>query len=308
MRPSGQTLRTPNQLLRHGHWNVGVVDRPVSALLESPAPLSPQWFPARRDRFLADPFAAQVDGHWHVFCEMYPYGVERGVIAHLELGPGGPTEPQVVLDLDVHLSYPFVLEHEGEVMLVPETAGAREVGLYAAEAFPRGWRKRATLLSDVAVLDPTLFRHEGLWWLFATDAAGAHSRLCAWYAEYLLGPWRPHRQNPVKVDLASARPAGAPFEHSGQLYRPAQDCSVTYGGGLVLNRVVRLSPDEFAEEEVASIGPDPDGPYPLGIHTLSSLGDVTLVDGKRMVRRTPTALCRALARRVRQRGLSASTR
>ena len=37
----------------------------------------------------------------------------------------------------------------------------------------------------------------------------------------------------------------------------------------------------FEEEAVATIAPDPDGPYPDGLHTLSRVGDLTLVDGRR---------------------------
>src|SRR5213596_456309 len=56
-----------------------------------------------------------------------------------------------------------------------------------------------------------------------------------------LGPWRPHPGNPVKVDVRSSRPAGGPFLFGGNLYRPAQDCSRTYGGGITINRVTHLS-------------------------------------------------------------------
>jgi hypothetical protein len=83
------------------------------------------------------------------------------------------------------------------------------------------------------------------------------------------------------MPVRSARPGGTPFHHDGALYRPAQDCSVTYGGRIVINRVLRLSPTAFEEEPVSTVEPDPDGPFPDGLHTLSSLGNVTLVDGKR---------------------------
>ena len=48
-----------------------------------------------------------------------------------------------------------------------------------------------------------------------------------------------------------------------------------------MNRILRLTPDDFAEETAAVLGPDPSGPFPDGIHTLSAVGDVTLIDGKR---------------------------
>ncbi len=38
----------------------------------------------------------------------------------------------------------------------------------------------------------------------------------------------------------------------GALYRPAQDCSVTYGGAVVINRIDRLTPEEFSEQPVSA--------------------------------------------------------
>jgi hypothetical protein len=44
---------------------------------------------------------------------------------------------------------------------------------------------------------------------------------------------------------------------------------------------VRLSPTEFQEEFVVRIGPFAESPYPDGLHTISSVGDMTLIDSKR---------------------------
>ncbi len=106
-----------------------------------------------------------------------------------------------------------------------------------------------------------------------------------WYADDLLGPWRPHDGNPVKTDVRSSRSAGTPFAHEGHLYRPTQDCSRTYGARVVLNRVNKLTPEEFVEEAVREISPI--APYSDGVHTLSSCGEMTLIDGKRVVIRSP---------------------
>src|SRR6185369_10054576 len=103
----------------------------------------------------------------------------------------------------------------------------------------------------------------------------------------LAGPWRPHRRSPVKFDVRSARPAGTPFEHGGQIFRPSQDCSETYGGAIRINRILRLTAEEFDEETVAVLRPDANGPYPAGLHTLSAFDEWTLIDGKRRRWRLP---------------------
>jgi hypothetical protein len=45
-----------------------------------------------------------------------------------------------------------------------------------------------------------------------------------------------------------------------------------------------LSPTVFDEETVAVLRPATAGPYPDGLHTLTGVGNVTLVDGKRHAR------------------------
>ena len=184
----------------------------------------------------------------------------------------------------VHLSYPYLFEHAGDVLCVPETYQAAEVGLYRADDFPARWSKVATLIAGVPALDATVFRHGDRWWLACSmQGATERSHLHLYHAADLLGPWTPHVGNPVKVDIRSGRPGGTPFVHGGSLYRPAQDASTTYGGRVVINRVRALTPAEFDEEPVAVVEPLRDSPYPDGLHTLSALGDITLIDAKRVV-------------------------
>src|SRR2546427_610728 len=186
------------------------------------------------------------------------------------------------IELPVHASYPYLVVERGEIYCIPETNASREIGLYRAIDFPTRWEKVGTLVSGVAALDPTVFRHEGRWWLTCTDReVGENMPLFVWHARNLEGPWEPHALNPVKADIRSSRPAGTPFVDGGILYRPAQDCSRMYGGGIVINRVVRLTPTEFMEEPAATIEPFSESPFPDGIHTLSGVGDITLIDSKR---------------------------
>jgi hypothetical protein len=138
------------------------------------------------------------------------------------------------------------------------------------------------LLDGFAAVDPTIVEYAGRWWLFATDAArNADGHLHVWWGASARGPWTAHARNPVKCDVRSARPGGTPFCVDGVLYRPAQDCSEAYGGSLVVNRIDVLTPEAFGETTVARLEPDRTGPYPMGIHTLSAVGETMLVDGKR---------------------------
>jgi hypothetical protein len=181
------------------------------------------------------------------------------------------------------MSYPYLLQYKGEIYCIPETHQAGEISLYKAQEFPYRWTKVTSLVSNFAGVDSTVFQYENRWWLACVDQhTGPYDKLFIWHAPDLCGPWRAHEANPVKTDPHSSRPAGTPFAHDGYLYRPSQDCSRAFGGRIVLNRMLKLTPTEFKEEQAAVVEPDSSGPYPDGTHTLSSVGNVTLIDGDRL--------------------------
>ncbi|MBK6347221.1 MAG: hypothetical protein IPF68_15060 [Bacteroidales bacterium] len=108
---------------------------------------------------------------------------------------------------------------------------------------------------------------------------GYTSKLKIFFAEKPEGPWEPHPDNPVKTDVRSSRSAGTPFIHEGVLYRPAMDYSEKLQGRIIINRVERLTTDDFAEVPVRELQPYAGSPWPDKIHTLTAMGDHTLIDG-----------------------------
>ena len=298
------------ELFRHELWALGVVRRPVHELLDARR-LHVEWLPTRRPKgYLADPFGIVVGDGLHVLAEEYDYPSNRGRITAISFR-GDRTVARWVpeaIRLPSHASYPFLLQHEGEVYCIPETSAEREVRLYRARRFPDDWEQVGVLVSGFAAADSTLFQHNGLWWLFCVEAGGdARTHLHGWWSPTLGGRWRPHLLNPLKSDVRSSRPAGPVFRRDGRLYRPAQDCSHTYGEAVALNRIDELTPTTFREEWVHTLRPDPTSAFPHGLHTLTGVGDVTLVDGKRWVL-VPSELRRAtLARLARAFGRPATT-
>jgi hypothetical protein len=193
----------------------------------------------------------------------------------------------------------------GMLLCLPEVNESGRTLLFKIEAEPLRLTFVCTLLQDVPMSDGTIFRFGDHHWLFGTRAdRDSQLRLYAWFSRAVDGPWTPHALNPIKCDITSARPAGTPFWAAGSLIRPAQDCSRSYGSAITLNRILELTPTRFREETVASIVPDPSGPYPDGIHTLSFVGNSMLVDGKRhMFRWDATELNRNFQRKRYERQL-----
>jgi hypothetical protein len=292
-----RTLRSP---FHRESWNIGSISKPITALLESGSRPEVRWFPPpKRGKFLADPFGLSIDERVCILCEEFDRKERKGRIVSIEFGKeGSVSPPSVAIDLPVHVSYPYLVQYDGDIFCIPETAQAGEIAIYKADDFPNRWRKIAVLVNNFAGHDPTVFQYGGLWWLACTgENLGQQSDLFLWHASKLLGPWVPHLANPVKRDSASSRSAGTPFTYKEHLYRPAQDCSRTYGGRIILNRIETLTDREFKEQPVAVIEPYRKGPYPDGVHTVSAVGNLTFVDGKRYVL-VRSAFSDAFSRRV----------
>lgn len=290
-------------VLRVEDWNVGVVHEPIHAFLKPGFRPGIQWLAdAKKNTFLADPFVESIGPEEKkLLLEEFDYTSDRGVIVEMDLDENGAAKssPRPAIDNGAHMSYPYLIGHKGQVYCVPESWQSRSVSVYAFDDRQRQWRVMVSIIKDFPAVDPTILQHDGLWWLWCTNADDEpDSKLFLWYAFDLLGPWRPHPGNPVKVDVRSSRPAGRPFLFDGNLYRPAQDCSRTYGGGITISRVTRLSLREFCEEPAAHIEPW-DRRYRRGIHTLAGDGSLTVVDGKRMVI-APALVRRRVAHKVRR--------
>jgi hypothetical protein len=278
-----------DRALNHHQWTLGLRVRSPAAGMDTTLFRFNLLRPPR-DRIWADPFPVAHGDGYLVFLEEMEHRRGKGHISVMEVDArGGWTRPRKVLERPYHLSYPFVFPWNGEWWMVPETQENRAVELYRARAFPEGWERERVLLAGVNAVDATLFERDGRWWMFvnmAVEGASLGDELHLYHAPSPLGPWEPHRQNPVKSDVRSARPAGRVFQSGGAWFRPGQDSSVRYGYAVVLHRIDELTPARYRETEVSRILPRWRRDV-LATHTLNSAGGLTVVDA--LVRRNRLA-------------------
>lgn len=271
-------------------WTCGVIAAPIADVAglagkerQAQALQSVHWMQPPPGEFYADPFGHQTapNATIRLFFERLDWRKNRGEIATATYADGRYGEVRTVLETGTHLSYPFTLELDGVAGFVPEHAAAGDVSHYATG--PDGEvTARTTMLVDAPLIDTTFVGWNGKIWAFATrDTATCNTDLFVFYADTLAGPWQAHPLNPVKTDVRSARPAGTPFVVDGRLYRPAQDCSTHYGSAVSINEVTTLSETDFEERVVSRVEPSAEGGYRYGLHTISQVGDVTLIDGAR---------------------------
>ncbi|NEU10831.1 formyl transferase [Methylobacterium sp. BTF04] len=278
---------------RAPHWRVGWrrLDGPDLVDLRTHPESGWRDLPDDGHRFYADPFPIDHAGGTMLFVEEYPHATGKAILSAVAFGPDGPLgTPVPVLEEPYHLSYPFVFERDGTFWMIPESCANGTIDLYRSTAFPGGWIKEATLVSEVTASDTTLVEHGGRWWMFATvrDAAatvgedqgiGSFSdALHLWSAADFRGPWVAHPANPVLVDIASARPAGHIVSRGGALIRPVQDCRKGYGEALALARIDRLDMGGYAQtvETTLRAGPRWKGSR---LHTLNRSAAFEFIDG-----------------------------
>jgi hypothetical protein len=201
--------------------------------------------------FVADPFMLRRGNVWYMFFEVLNQASDRGEIGLATSSDGlSWTYQQIVLAESYHLSYPYVFEWQDEIYLLPETLGAQAVRLYRAETFPARWSCVGSLIEG-SCADPSIFRRDGKWWLFACTTPYQHDTLRLYFADELLGPWREHPLNPiVNGNKHNARPAGRVLTSDGKLIRFSQDCAPLYGTQVRAFEIQELTSTSYIEEEL----------------------------------------------------------
>ena len=234
------------------------------------------------DRFWADPFLAREGNRLWVFFEELVYVAPKGKIRCISVDRSGKVgEPFDVLEEGCHLSYPNVFRFEDHWYMLPESSERGDLTLYKAHDFPAEWKPVSQLLANVQVVDATLHRHHGRWWIMAGSAdspGGAFDdTLHVYSAPTLFGPWAASSRNAVRSDPSCSRPAGPLFQWNGKWVRPVQDSRGRYGRALHLLEVEQLDEKGPHEHLLASLF----GDERVGVtctHTYCRVGSDLAVD------------------------------
>lgn len=240
--------------------------------------------------FIADPFMVRAEGTWHMFFEVLNRRTARGEIGLATSADGEVWEyRQIVLTEPFSLSYPYVFEWAGDYYMVPESRRSGSIRLYRASAFPRQWSFVGPLIAQ-GYADPSLFRYDDQWWLFAESNPDIkHDTLRLFHALDLAGPWREHPASPiVEHNPRMARPAGRVLVVDGAIIRYTQDCTPRYSTLVRAFEITELTETTYREREVEDspvLGPSGAGWNGAGMHHIDAhrLGErrwIACVDGR----------------------------
>ena len=262
-----------------GFWNVGVVESSIDDVFNNPNNMKIRWVRHRyRDRYFADPFLCDQDQkYYYVLVEEYIFYEDKGKISRLTIDKKTMklVHKELILNDNHHLSYPYIFDD----YIIPE--GYRSGATYAYKKINGGESYQRIKLIDNALIDPTLLKYDDRFWIFATTKEtpkDAVSKLSIFHSDQF-GAFNPHENNPVKIDIKSARPSGNFFEYQGKLYRPAMDCEKTYGHRIRIMEVKKLSAQDYEEQEVMVLPSKHPSPYNIGLHTFNVYENCIFVDG-----------------------------
>ena len=235
--------------------------------------------------FWADPFLYKHENSLYVIFENYSYKTRRGKISAAKVieektGKYSVTDVQDVFDFNYHLSYPHIIDEDGQLYLIPETYQNKRLEVYRCIHFPGKWELYATAFKGEEIVDTTYFRDEkGDKWLFINKGCSFDSELHIYKIDSLkLENITAHRLNPVILDCRKARSGGAIFKLNNEYYRPSQiNTYDIYGRGLQISKIRKLTLDEFEDENVISIEPNFLKGL-IGIHHLHQLGNNFVFD------------------------------
>jgi len=194
-----------------------------------------------------------------------------------------------VLDEAFHLSYPYVFKWKDEYYMIPEAHQTGSVRLYRAVDFPLKWVFVRTLIYGSHV-DPSVFRYNGMWWMFTGADPVANNVLRLYYAADLMGPWTEHPMSPViDGDANIARPGGRVLVLDGRIIRYTQDDEPVYGNQVRAFEITELTTASYKERELPEspvLKPggnrwNRDGMHSIDAHRIADDRWIAAVDGKR---------------------------
>ncbi|MZH02369.1 MAG: hypothetical protein F3745_02920 [Nitrospinae bacterium] len=239
------------------------------------------------NEFWCDPFLFEYEKQVHVFFENFEFSRQKGKISVGIIGENQINAVKDAIDVNYHMSYPFVFEHNNDIFMIPETYEKKRLEIWKCKGFPSKWSLEKTLFEGISLADSTIAKDkDGEFWLFTnisyTKVTYFSSHLYIFKIDSpMMNEIIPHKLNPVVTDCRSARGAGNIYtDHEGRLIRPSQASqNGVYGECLNLCHVKELTIDSYQEEILETITPKiKNGLY--AVHHLSQASGVFVVDGR----------------------------
>jgi len=268
-------------------WSIGVADISIEKVIQNKKIDSEFiWFPINNNfQFFADPFIYKnISDEYCILYEELDYRKQYGYISEFTLNKKNEIiSKKIQLDTNSHLSYPFIFFENDRLYVFPESSAIGKLSCFQYDQEKKMLKFEKDIL-DLPLLDSTILKHENKYWIFCTmRGEDSNKKLYIFYADSLLGSYKPHAQNPVKDNINGSRPAGNFIVIGGNIYRPAQNSGKYYGSSIAITKIVVLNETEFIEEDYMTLIPGKKESFNFGIHTINYQDDLIVIDGLRRI-------------------------
>ena len=119
-----------HNLFKAEKWNIGIISRPVSELMQPNLNIKPQWLQKPPyGSYYADPFGFIDDGNFRILYENYNFKEAQAKISCVKIEPesGKIIKEKHCIEEPHHLAYPFIFTEQGETYCMPESADDSKV-------------------------------------------------------------------------------------------------------------------------------------------------------------------------------------
>ncbi len=230
----------------------------------------------------ADPFLLDIDNTTFLLFEMYDRLRGKGLIGYRVLKGGKYSKMRVLIDDKGHLSYPFIIKHNGNYYIMPESNSQKIVYCTKLECDGENLRiGDKHIVINGKFVDTTLLEYGDKKYFFTTDLSKGDnvSNLTIFDEKFetkmiLTG----------EFDKSNARMGGNFILSDKDIYRVSQDCSKGYGTGLNFSKI-NIEGNNYSEQliskiTVSDISLDSNKKYD-GIHTYNFNNDYEVIDLKK---------------------------
>lgn len=259
-----------------GTWTIGFTTASPKDIVEGKT-FSVNWITNHyNNRWFADPFILEVDEDYiYVFVEEYNDEIRRGRISKLRINKKNyrVEDISVVLQLDQHLSFPAILRRKGKILIYPENSASGKLILYEYLIKENKCIPVCTL-ANAPLTDAILTDVFGQDEIFSTQIPTQNGCLLTKFTkkeeEFVM-------DSNITLKSNEARNAGNWFVCEGKIYRPAQDCSSSYGRAIIIQEVSYDKEGMLSFKDIRTIE-SPHTTFKRGCHTLNFYGGYGVID------------------------------
>lgn len=230
----------------------------------------------------ADPFLLNIDNKTFLLFEMYDRLRGKGLIGYRMLKDGKYSKMRVLIDDKGHLSYPFIINHNDNYYIMPESNSQNIV--YCTKVECEGDKLIAGekhIVKEGKFVDTTLLETGDKKYFFTTDLSkGDNVSDITIFDEQFES-----KLTTIGVfDKSNARMGGNFIKSGEDIFRVSQDCSKGYGTGLNFSKC-NFNGNEYSEHLISKIAVSDisikNNKKYDGIHTYNFNEDYEVIDLKK---------------------------